>query len=240
MNCDLDDAETTCQSCKKNPATTTYTNRKGTWSERVCAACFDLLQLQEDFDWGIYDTQELDEQERYDEILAWIDEFEAANRHRDATGWLARSAAAHRAFVYWQAKRYAESLEAAEIRIQLGGFGDAWDRWAAGGAKAAALEGLGRHDEALAAFEEAFRHQDPRYTESASHLMRSLVKFSKNAGKPVDESWRPVIQNIADHYEVEFPARPMLAESILALFKLTKKKQAQRKRQRKKQNPNSP
>lgn len=210
-----------CPCCKKKPATTTYTNRKGIVGELVCALCLDLLQLQEDFGWGIYETQELDEQERYDEILAWVDEFEKANQHRDHTGWLKRNAAAHRALVYWEAERYAESLEAAEIRIQLGGLEDVWDRWAAFRDKADALQGLGRHAEALATFEEAFRHQDPKYIESACILTRSLVRYSTNAGQPVDESWRELAQRIADHYKVEFPVRPTLAESMQALFEIT-------------------
>lgn len=230
MNSDAMDTDMSCQSCKKKPATTAYTNRKGTVGELVCASCLDLLQLQEEFGLGIYDRQELDEQERYDEILAWVDEFEQVNRHRDLTGWLARAAAAHRACVYWQAERYDESLEAAEIRIQLGGLQDAWDHWAAASAKANALQGLGRHAEALTTFEEAFRHQDPSYVDSARSFMTSLVEFSENAGKPVDESWRHVVENVAHEYDVEFPVRPTLAESILALFEMTENMPSKRQR----------
>jgi tetratricopeptide (TPR) repeat protein len=217
MNSDSNDTVTTCWSCKKKPATTTYTNRRGTLSELVCAPCLDLLHLREEFEWGICETQDLAEQERYDEILAWLDAFEEANCHRDQDNWLAREIAAHRAFTFWEAERYAESLEACEKREQLG-FEDVWQRWAAGGAKAQALEGLGRHQEALAVFEEAFSHQDPQHLRSAAYFLRVLVEFSANAGH---EKWRSVAEAVAEEYGVEMPARESLRESMLALAELT-------------------
>ena len=72
-----------CRKCNERPASTTYTNRTGKWSELVCGSCLDLLKLQEDFGWGIYAMEELDEQERYDEMLAWIDAFKTTNHHQD-------------------------------------------------------------------------------------------------------------------------------------------------------------
>lgn len=230
MNSDSNDTATTCWSCKKRPATTTWTNRKGTRSEPVCEPCLDLLHLQEAFGWGIYDNRVLDEEERYDEILAWLDAFEEANRHRDQDGWLARAVTAHRALVYWQAERYAESLAACEQREQLG-YENVWSRWVSGSAKAQALEGLGRHAEALAVFEEAFRHQDPQHIGSALYFLRPLAEFSANAGKPVDESWREVAQNVANEYDVEMPVRETLGETILALFELTENKPSKRQRE---------
>ncbi|HRI72543.1 MAG TPA: hypothetical protein PK156_50250 [Polyangium sp.] len=230
MNSNVQDLPTSCWYCNKRPATTTYTNRKGTRNELVCASCLDLLHLQEDFGWGIYDNRELDEEERYDELLAWVDQFEEANRHRDHTGWLARNAAAHRALIYWQAERYEESLAACD-QVEQFGFDNVWQRWLAGSARAQALEGLDRHAEALAAFEAAFRYQDPGELGSARYFIKPLAEFSANAGKPVDERWREVVQNVADEYEVEFPERPTLGESILALFQLTEGKPSKRERE---------
>lgn len=219
------DNPTKCQRCGKHPETATYRSRNGKWTQQVCGLCLDRLEIVEAYEWGILETyslyQDAEDDVYFEKTLAWLDEVERTHRHRDHDGYLQRSLMAHRALVYWEAERYAESLEAAEIRIQLGGLEDAWDHWAAAGAKAGALEGLGRHAEALATFEEAFRHQDPKYIESACVLTRSLVKYSSNAGQPVDESWRELAQRIADHYKVEFPVRPTLAESMQALFEIT-------------------
>jgi len=225
-----------CPRCKARPTTTMYNSRNGHIRVMVCHNCLDRLEIQDAFEWGIVEMEELEEQERYDEMLAWIDAFEEANRHRDQDNWLAMNVASHRALILWQAERYEESLAECEKREQFG-FEDAWHRWAEGSAKASALEGLGRHDEALAAFEAAFRHQDARFTYSARHLMRDLVKLSANAGKPVDESWRPLIQAIAADYEVEFPVRPTLAESITALFELTENRLTRRQREEQANNP---
>lgn len=214
----------TCWSCSKRPASTRYTNQTGKLSELVCEPCLDLLQLQEAFGRGIGDTRDLAEEERYDEILAWLDAFEEANRHRDQGGWLAREIASHRALIFWQAERYAESLEWCEKREQLG-FEDVWQRWATASAKAVALEGLERHQEALAAFEDAFSHQDPQHLGSAVYFLRPLVELSENAGQPVNEKWRGVAQAVAEKYGVELPVRESLGESMLALHEMTCGKQ---------------
>ena len=224
------EASTTCWSCQKRPPTTTYTSRSGKYSDQVCASCLEFRQMKEAFEWGIYESQKLVEAERWDDILAWLEAFEQANRHRDHTGWLARNAAAHRALVYWEAERYEESLAACEQLEQLG-FEDAWHRWLAGSTKAQALEGLGRHAEALATFEEALRHADLQYIERARHSMHLLAEFAANAGQPVHERWRDVVRNVAAEYEVEFPERPTLGESILALFDLTEGKPSKRERE---------
>ncbi len=209
-----------CWSCKKRPATTTYTDHRGNWSEQVCPPCLERLELEEAFDNGVADRWAPIEQERYDEILAWLDEFEATNRHRMHDS-VARRVAAHRAYVYWEAERYEEMLAECERRHALG-YDYIWDRWHVADLKASALEGLGRHAEALAVFEEAFRLQDPRHLPGARYYLNSLVEYSTNVGKPVDESWRELAQRIADHYHVEFPDRPTLAESMLALYEMTK------------------
>jgi tetratricopeptide (TPR) repeat protein len=230
MNSGSDDAVTNCWYCNKRPATTRYTNRSGKLSELVCDPCLDLLQMQEAFEWGIVDTFKLEDEERYDEILAWLDAFEEAHRHRDQGGWLKRSVAGHRQLVLWQAGRYDEALEACDVIEQLG-FRDITDRWALAASRARNYEGLERHAEALAVFEAAFREQDPRYLAGARYWMRLLPEFSENAGKPVDESWREVVQNVADEFEVEVPVRPTLGETILALFELTEGKPSKRQRE---------
>ncbi len=229
MNVDTNDTVTTCWSCKKRPASTTWTNRKGTRSEPVCEPCVDLLQLQEAFGYGVYDTGDLAVEGRYDEVLAWIDAFEKANRHRDQDGWLTRNIASHRQLTLWEAERYEESLIACDVVEQLG-FEDAWSRFAGRGARARVLEGLGRHDEALAVFEEALRHYELGYINEGRHLMNLLVEFSANAGKAVDESWRDVVQNIANEYEVEMPVRETLGETILALYEMTENMPSKRQR----------
>jgi len=229
MNSDSNDAPVICWRCKRQPASATYMDRTGKWSEQVCDKCLDRLQIQEAMEWGIVETFPLEKEERYDEILSWLDTFEAANRHRDHDGWLARSVAAHRGLVLWQAERYEDALLACNVVEQLG-FENVTDRWALGVARARNYEEMEKHAEALAAFEAEFRHQDSRYVSAARYFMRSLVEFSANAGKPVDESWRPVVQNIADEYEVEFPVRPTLAESIVALFEATENKLTKRQR----------
>jgi tetratricopeptide (TPR) repeat protein len=180
-------------------------------------------------EWGVHERLELASQERHDEILAWLDTFEDANRHRDHDGWMARSVASARAHFLWHAERYEEALVACDVVEQMG-FEDAWYRYAAGSAKACVLEGLGRHAEALATFEEALRHHDLSHIETTRHLMHSLAEYSNRAGKPVDESWREVVQNVAHEYEVEMPVRDSLAETILALYELTENKPAKRQR----------
>ena len=215
------DAITPCWSCNKRPATTRYTNQTGKLSELVCEPCLDLLRLQEAFGRGVLACYEWDVNEQYDEILSWLDTFEKENRHRDIDNWLARNAMAHRALVYRDAERYEESLAACEQR-ELLGYDDVWDRYHVGSLKAGALKGLGRHAEALAVFEEAFRLHDPRHLPGARYYLNSLVEYSTNVGKPVDESWRELAQRIAEHYHVEFPDRPTLAESMSALYEMTK------------------
>jgi tetratricopeptide (TPR) repeat protein len=237
MSSDSNDVPTICWSCKKRPATTRYTNQTGKLSELVCEPCLDLLRLQEAYGRGLLawygrkkddndareddDDDQDDDDEQYDEILAWLDTFEKENRHRDVDQWLAQEVAAHRAYVHWEAKRYAELLAACEQRDSFG-YDYLWNRWFMTDLKAQALGGLGRHAEALAVFEEAFRQQDPRLVTCARSHLQTLVQCSTNVGKPVDESWRALAQRIAEHYHVEFPVRPTLAESMLALYEMTK------------------
>ena len=217
----LPDRSLTCWFCKKKAAEVKYTDRSGIRTESVCATCLDRLEVQDAFEHKVLETFELEEREQYDEIIAIVDTFHEANRHRDHDGWLARSIASHRACLLWQAERYAESLAACEVRERLG-FDNVTDRWALGVAKAQALEGLERHQEALAAFEEAFSHQDPRFVSDARYFLDSLVEFSANAGQPVHEKWRSVARAVAEEYGVEMPVRDSLGESILALHEMTR------------------
>lgn len=204
-------------------------------TERVCALCLDRLELQDASERvKLPQVHALRKAERYDEALAVVDEFYAANRHRDHDGWLARRVAHDREFLYWDAGRYVEALQACDIIEKLG-FRDITDRWSLAASRARNYEGLEKHAEALAVFEQAFREQDPQYMANARYWMRLLPEFSENAGKPVDESWREVVQNVADEFEVEVPIRPTLGETILALFDLTEHKpsKAQREWQKK-------
>jgi tetratricopeptide (TPR) repeat protein len=223
MSTNVEDTIPLCRRCGKRPASTTFTNRTGAWSERACEFCFDRFALEDAMGWGIVDASPLVEAERWDDILAWLDELLAANRHRDHDGWLARSVASHRELTLWQAGRFEEALAACDVVDQLG-FEDDWYRYAAGSSRASVLESLGRHAEALAVFEEASRYHDPRAFQSLGHLMVRAVEYSANASQPVNESWREVAQNVATHYGVEFPVRPTLAESITELFAAIKPK----------------
>ncbi len=229
MNASYKENHETCWFCKKRPASTEYTDRLGKRTELVCAQCLDRLEVQDAMEWGMLDLLKSTTQERYDKILAWIDAFDEANRHRDHDGWMARSVASAREHYLWEADRYEEALIACDIREQLG-FENITDKWALGGARARNYEGLGKHDEALAAFEKAFREQDPRYVSGAQYWLPALAEFSANAGKPVDESWREVVQNVADEYEVEMPVRETLGDTILTLYAMTENKPSKRQR----------
>lgn len=221
MKTDHEEQPVLCWFCKKRPPVVAYTHRRDLKKEahQVCALCSDHLQLQDDFDEEVSAHFSLIYDEHYDEYLALIDAFEAANRHRDHDGWLARRIASSRQHVLWEAERYEESLAASDVVEQLG-FEQVWNRWIAAHGRSLALEGLGRHEEALAMYEAAFRHQEPKFLVAAFESMTPLVKFSANAGKPVNESWRPLIQAIAAEWNVEFPVRPTLAESITELFEV--------------------
>jgi len=220
MHASSNESFETCFFCKNRPATTKYTDRLGKRTELVCAQCLDRLEVQDAMEWGMADILKLTDRERYEKILGWIDTFEETHRHRDHDGWLARSVASSRALFLWEAGRYEEALVVCDIREKLG-FENITDKWALASSRAHNYEGLGRHDEALAVFEKAFREQDPRYLSGARYWLRPLVEYSANAGKPVDESWRKVVQNIANEFEVEMPVRETLAETILALYDMT-------------------
>ncbi|MDI3281762.1 hypothetical protein [Polyangium sp. 15x6] len=168
--------------------------------------------------------------ERYDEALACLDAFEQMNRSRDHDGWLARSAASEREFILHEAGRYEEALQAADVAAQLGCENVTY-RWSNGSAKALSLQALGRHREALAAFEAAFSHQDPRYASAIPYYLPRLVELSENVGQPVDEKWRRVAEAGAEDFAVEMPVRDSLGESMRALAEMTQEMPSKRERE---------
>ncbi|MDC3953038.1 hypothetical protein [Polyangium jinanense] len=197
---------------------------------RVCATCLDRLEVQDAFEYKGLAIIKLMSRDQYDEALASWDAFEEANRHRDHDGWLARSVARDRAFILYEAGRYEEALQAAETVAQLG-FENVTYRWAHGSEKARILQALGRHREALAAFEDAFSHQDPRYVAAAPYFFPHLVELSENVGQPVDEKWRRVAEAGAEDFAVEMPVRDSLGESMRALAEMTQEMPSKRKRE---------
>ncbi|MDI1446317.1 hypothetical protein [Polyangium sp. 6x1] len=84
------------------------------------------------------------------------------------------------------------------------------------------MQALGRHQEALAAFEEAFSHQDPKYAACIPYHLPTLVELSENLGQPVDEKWRRVAEAGAEDFAVELPVRDSLGESMRALAEMTR------------------
>ncbi|HVK68631.1 MAG TPA: hypothetical protein VM694_29430 [Polyangium sp.] len=196
----------------------------------VCATCLDRLEVQEAFEYKGLAIDKLVSRDQYDEALARWDAFEDANRHRDHDGWLGRSVARQREFILYEAGRYEEALQACEAVAQLG-FENVTDRWSNGSAKALNLQALGRHREALSAFEEAFSHQDPRYASSIPYYLPTLVELSENLGQPVDEKWRRVAEAGAEDFAVEMPVRDSLGESMRALAQMTQGMPSKRERE---------
>ena len=213
-----DETQPLCWFCRKKPATHTHTRTN--LSEMVCATCLDRLQVQHDYEHAWLHFLELLNDERYDEVLAGVDVFLAANRHRDHDQWLARSVAMSREMVLFEAGRYAEADEACDAWGRFP-FDNVTDRWSHGSSKARIALALGRPQDALAIFEEAFRHQDPRYASAIPYYLHWLVDFSDAVGQPVDEKWRPVAEAGAEDFAVEMPVRGSLGESMLALAEMT-------------------
>ncbi len=214
-----DEPHPLCWSCRKKPATEPYIRPKST--ERVCATCLDRLQVQDAFERALLHFLKLEDEERYDEVLAGIDAFLEANRHRDHDQWLARSAAMHRTCVLSEAGRDAEADEACDAWGRFP-FDNVTDRWFHASVKAQIAQDLGRAQEALPIFEEAFSHQDPRFASSIPYYLHWLVEFSDAVGQPVDEKWRRVAEAGAENFAVEMPVRDSLGESMLALAEMTR------------------
>lgn len=231
-----DDNEKTklCWSCEERPATTTYA--LGRETVVLCARCLDCMAVHDAMNEKLLHIIELAKQERYDDVFACLDVMWEANRHRDHDKWLERSIASHRAFVLWEAGKYIESLRAYEQREQLG-FERIPDRWSHAYAVALNLQALGRHQEALAVFEEAFSHQHPDYFSSAAYHFRALVELSENAGQPVNEKWRSVAVGAAEDFAIEMPVRATLAETLLVINETTRNMPPKRQREWEKNNP---
>jgi len=213
-----DEPQPLCWLCRKKPATHTHTQKN--FSERVCATCLDRLQVQHDYEHAWLHFLELEDEERYDEVLAGIGAFLEANRHRDHDLWLVRSITRDRSLILFEAGRYAEADEACDAWGRFP-FDNVTDRWFHGSAKAQIVQELGNPREALAIFEEAFSHQDPRYAASIPYYLHWLVDFSDAVGQPVDEKWRSVAVAGAADFAVEMPVRGSLGESMLALAEMT-------------------
>lgn len=215
-----------CTSCKTRPATASYKNAyvQALPAVEVCEACLDRLALHDA--WQHRSASEMMgfvDREEYDEALRWLDAFWEAHKHRDVDRWLARSVAASRHSILYWAERDEEALLALEEAEKLG-FDNVSYRYAHAADKAQVLEALGRPEEALAVFEEAFRVQEPRYAAAAAYYLRVLVEIAEKAGKPVDPKWLDVARAVAEAYGIELPQCDSLAETLLAVNEATAKR----------------
>jgi len=211
-----------CWLCEKNEATEPYVRGKQTGM--VCATCLENNRARDALEDRLRYIGDLETSRRYDEALACLDEILAANRHRDHDLWLARSIAMHRAYILFDAGRYAEAEKACEAWAQLG-FQDVWRRWMHGFHEAKILDALGRPREALAALEDALSYQEPREIPSAHYMLVSLVELSEKLGQPVDPKWRGLAEALAKHHGVEMPVDASLGKAILELDKTIRAKQ---------------
>lgn len=99
-----------CTVCEEKPAVKQYTRK--TRSKMVCATCFDRLSVQEALENKLVHIESLERHGQYDEALACLDAILKENRDRDHDGWLAGSAAHHRAAILLDAGRYTEAEQA--------------------------------------------------------------------------------------------------------------------------------
>ncbi|MDC0744670.1 hypothetical protein [Polyangium mundeleinium] len=217
-----------CTLCHKHRAIQRYT--RGGFDEMLCASCLDRMAVQDASEDQLLHRLDLARRGQYDEALACLDAIWEANRHRDHTGWLARSVASERAHILYEAGRYEEALQACEAWALLG-FENVTDRWFVGSTKASILQAIGRHREALEAFEEAFSHQDSRYASGIPYYLPRLVELSEKVGQPVDEKWRRVAEAGAEDFAVELPVRDSLGESMRALAAMTQGMPSKRERE---------
>ncbi|MDI1431749.1 hypothetical protein [Polyangium sorediatum] len=224
----VDEPHPLCWFCRKKPATELYIQPKST--KRVCATCLDRLQVQDAYEHAWLHFLVLEDEERYEEVLAGIGAFLEANRHRDHDQWLARSITRDRSSVLFEAGRYPEADEACDAWGRFP-FDNVTDRWFHGSVKAQIVQALGRPQEALSIFEEAFSHQDPRYASAIPYYLHWLVDFSDAVGQPVDEKWRCVAEAGAEDFAVEMPVRGSLGESMLALAEMTREMPSKRQRE---------
>jgi tetratricopeptide (TPR) repeat protein len=217
------DQPQSCWSCKKQPATAKYTLAGRT--VMVCANCLDRLEVQEEYEYKARDIiHPLEENEQYDEALAWLDAFLEANRHRDHDKWLARSIASDRANILFDAGRYAEAEQACEAWAELG-FADVGQRWLHRTVTALTLDALGRSREGLAVLEDALTHQDPKHLPTVRGYLEKLAEISEKRGQPVDPKWRSLAEEVAEWYGMEMPKHESLGKAILELAEAMRKKE---------------
>lgn len=160
-------------------------------AEPLCTRCRDHEQAVDEYQQLAPTLDSLERQGKVDEALALLNQFLQTNRHRDREQWLARHAASARQSLLYFADRDLEALQASEDAEKLG-FANVAERWAHARSKALALQALGKPDDALRTFEDAFHHQDPAYNDAAPYFFRALIQFYADAGKPVDPRWLPV------------------------------------------------
>jgi hypothetical protein len=196
--------------------THTYTTTGGTFSENVCAICFDQLTARDAFDSRLRHVVDLQRDDRYDEALACLDEVLEASSRLDHDRWVARHVAAQRADIFLDAGRYTEMEQACKVWADLG-ITDVWERWLQGAAMAQALDALGRTGEGLAVLEEALRHRDPKDVRGAWGYLGELATLSEKLGRPVDPEFRSLAEETAAANGVAMPERESLGQAILAL-----------------------
>jgi tetratricopeptide (TPR) repeat protein len=182
----------------------------------LCATCLDRMEVQAAIEEGFLHIHDLEDSERYDEALACLDEILKANRHRDHEQWLARRTAMLRAYILFDAGRYAEVEQAREAWVGFG-IADAGERWMYGSLTARTLDALGRPREGLAVLEDALSHRDPKDVPGAWGYLSDLAELSEKIGQPVDPKWRDLAEETAAWHGVEVPKHKELGKAILEL-----------------------
>lgn len=214
-----------CWFCRKKPASVDYSNPGGMRTERVCGTCRDRLEVQDALESLILQTFELEENEKYDEILSLLDDFHAMNSHKDHDGWLAQSIAMHKSSTLYDAGRFTEAEQACEAWRRIG-FADVSLRWLHAVIAAKTLVELARPAEAIAVLEEALNHRDPKYFPSVHMVLENLAEISEMLARPVDEKWRPLAEELAAFHGVPLPVHESLGRTILELVEISRAKQS--------------
>ena len=214
-----------CAHCQKKPAVKRYTRK--TFSQMVCATCFDRWSVQEVLEDEMLHILDLEHAKKYDEALACLDAILEANRDRDHDGWLANSVALSRSSILFDAGRYAEAEQAYSEWAQIG-FIDLWRRQMHALGLAKTLEALGRDREAVAVLENVLGHEEPKDLPLALTVLIELVRISDKLDLPVDSKWLRIAEAAAGCYGVDLPARDSPGEAIVALGEVTRGRQPKR------------
>jgi tetratricopeptide (TPR) repeat protein len=215
-----------CWSCEKNEATEPFTH--GGHTALVCVTCLPRLKARDQLEHVLRQSMELKELGQVDAALACLDAFLEANRHRDHDKSLARSIARNRAWILFDAGRYAEAEQACEAWAELG-FAEVWERWMHGDQTAETLDALGRSREGLAVLEDALSYRDPKYVPGAWSHLATLAEISEKLGQPVDPKWRSLAEESGEWWGVEMPKHESLGKAILELAEAIRKTQPMRR-----------